>query len=47
VRKAEAVALVWGKKTVYATYAWWALWTDLMPNQTLIAITGFGFVSLC
>jgi precorrin-2 methylase len=22
VRKAEAVALVWGKKTVYATYAW-------------------------
>ena len=22
VRKAEAVALVWGKKAVYATYAW-------------------------
>lgn len=23
VQKAEAVTLIWGKKTVYAVYAWW------------------------
>lgn len=23
VKKAEAAALVWSKKAVYATYAWW------------------------
>jgi hypothetical protein len=29
VQKAEAAALVWSKKAVYATYAWYVSWASL------------------
>lgn len=31
VKKAEAAALVWSKKAVYATYAWWVIISCQQP----------------
>lgn len=47
IQKAEAAALVWTRKALYATYAWSVSFT-LSPKDTLmsdIVCTGFGYAS--
>lgn len=49
IQKAEAVTLIWGKKTVYAVYAWWVeiffllTWKYTNSSQDLDLLLHAGF----
>lgn len=49
IKKAEAAALVWSRKAVYATYAWYVLtsWKFYNERRGLFSEPGYGSASSC